>query len=173
MEFLNYSLLSLLSFLGIVVGIILVKIAPEEQKPGKTYLIAMQNILIILSVVFFVIYIINNLYLLNNWIYNGIIILAALFLAVYIIKIKDKDNFIKSGIAYLFFGFIFFLSLNNSNLLLIQAVIILLFGMPTGSILFDIKKKNQVKVLLNHILFLIIPLVLYLLDYHLSFLILR
>jgi len=38
MQFINYLFASLVSFFGLAIGILLIKIAPEEQKPLKTYL---------------------------------------------------------------------------------------------------------------------------------------
>ena len=49
MEFINYFFASIISFLGLAAGILLIKIAPEEQKPLKKYFeICRKSILILI-----------------------------------------------------------------------------------------------------------------------------
>ena len=43
--FLSYFLASLIAYLGLLAGIILVRMAPEEQRPGKRYFILLKKIL--------------------------------------------------------------------------------------------------------------------------------
>ena len=52
MEILNYVLALVFSFLGIFAGMLLGYIAKEELRAGKKYFIWMQNILLILAVIF-------------------------------------------------------------------------------------------------------------------------
>jgi len=153
MIFINYFIASLISFFGLILGIILVSIAPEEQKPGKKYFILLQNLFFILSVVFL-------LYFLE--IDMGIIFLTAVLLTYYFSRIKIKDYFSKSEFLYFLLAIIFFLSSKNTSLFLTESVILFLFGMPTGSLLFDRKKKNYFKVVLRSIIFLVVALLLFL-----------
>ncbi len=149
MLFINYFMASLISFFGLILGIILIKIAPEEQKPGKKYFILLQNLFFILSIIFL-------LYFLK--IDAGIIFLTAVLLTVYFSRIKIKDHFRKSEFLYFLLAIIFFLSSKNTSLFLTESVIIFLFGMPTGSLLFDRKKKNYFRVVLRNIIFLVVAL---------------
>ena len=152
MLFINYFIASLISFFGLILGIILIKIAPEEQKPGKKYFILLQNLFFILSVILL-------LYFLK--IDMGIIFLTAILLTYFISRIKIKDYFRKSEFLYFLLAIIFFLSSKNTSLFLTESVIIFLFGMPTGSLLFNRKKKNYFKVGLRSIIFLVVALLLF------------
>ena len=153
MLFINYFIASLISFFGLILGIILIKIAPEEQKPGKKYFILLQNLFFILSVILL-------LYFLK--IDMGIIFLTAILLTYFISRIKIKNYFRKSEFLYFLLAIIFFLSSKNTSLFLTESVIVFLFGMPTGSLLFDRKKKNYFKVVLRSIIFLVVALLLFL-----------
>jgi len=146
MELINYLLAGLISFFGLIFGMILVSIAPEEQKPGRKYFILLQNLFFILSAVFFLIFLeLNAIF----------IFLAVVLLIVYFLKVK-VENVKRSQSMYLILAVIFFLSLRSSNLFLIEAVLIFLFGMPTGSLLFNRKKKNYFKVVFKNIIFLVV-----------------
>ena len=155
MLFINYFIASLISFFGLILGIILIKIAPEEQKPGKKYFILLQNLFFILSVILL-------LYFLK--IDMGIIFLTAILLTYFISRIKIKDYFRKSEFLYFLLAIIFFLSLRKSDLFLIEGALIFLFGMPTSSLLFDKRKKNYLKVILRNIIFLVVALLLFLIS---------
>lgn len=153
MLFINYFLASLVSFFGLILGIILVSIAPEEQKPGKKYFIPLQNLFFILSVFFFLYFLKINIY---------IIFLIAILLAIYFLKIKVKDNLRKSEFLYFLLAIIFFLSSKNTSMFLTESVVIFLFGMPTGSLLFNKTKKNYFRVFFKNIIFLVVALLLFL-----------
>ena len=60
MQFINYFFASLTSFLGLAIGVMLVKIAPEEQKPLEKYLILSRKILLLLIFIFAVFYYTND-----------------------------------------------------------------------------------------------------------------
>jgi len=155
MDFINYFLASLISFFGLILGIILILIALEEQKPGKKYFIYLQNLFFILAIFFYLFYLKINLF---------IVFLIISLLIIYFLKIKIKDNFKKSQNMYVFLAIIFFFSLKDGNLFLIEAVLIFLFGVPTGSLLFDKKKKNYFKVVLRNAVFLVVGCGLFLIS---------
>ena len=50
--YLNYFLVSIISYLGLLLGVILIRLAPEEQRPGKRYFILIKKILFFLILVF-------------------------------------------------------------------------------------------------------------------------
>ena len=152
MLFINYFIASLISFFGLILGIILIKIAPEEQKPGEKYFILLQNLFFTLSIVLFLYFLKINII---------ITFLIAILLTAYFSKIKIRDYFRKSEFLYFLLAIIFFLSSKNTSLFLTESVIIFLFGMPTGSLLFNRKKKNYFKVGLRSIIFLVVALLLF------------
>jgi len=153
MLFINYFIASLISFFGLILGMILIKIAPEEQKPGKKYFILLQNLFFTISIILFLYFLKIN---------SGIIFLIAISLIIYLSKIKIKDYFRKSEFLYFLLAIIFFLSSKNTSSFLTESVIIFLFGMPTGSLLFNKKNKNYLKVVLRSIIFLVVSLLLFL-----------
>ncbi len=164
MQFINYFLASLISFFGLILGMILVSIAPEEQKPGRKYFIFLQNLFFVLSLVFFLVFLKVNIFLVF------LLIILSIF---YFSKAKIKDYFKKSGLIYAVLAFTFFLSSKDTNLFLIGALFIILFGMATGSLLLDRRKKNYLKVISSGIIFLALTQLLFLLNYHFSFLIFK
>ncbi|MCG8571015.1 MAG: hypothetical protein MJB14_12820, partial [Spirochaetes bacterium] len=83
---------------------------------------------------------------------------SIIIISFYLLKIKVKNNFKKSMILYFILAVILFVSLGNNNLFLIESVLIFLFGMATGSLLF--KKKNHFEIVLKNSIFLIVALAL-------------
>lgn len=144
MEPLIFLITSILSFLGLFVGMILVKIAPEEKKPGKKHFLLLQNITFSLSVLFLLYYLKLNIL---------IIILMMIILIIMLIKQNIRDNIKRSMIFYFLFSLIFVLSVKNDNLFLIESVSVFIFGMATGSIL--LKKKNHLEIILKNSIFFI------------------
>ena len=62
MQFINYFFASVVSFLGLLIGIILVKIAPEEQKPLEKYFVLLRRILLLLIFIFLMFYYIGKVF---------------------------------------------------------------------------------------------------------------
>ena len=147
MNFLQYSLSALISYLGLIIGIIVMYCAKEEQKAGKKYFQWTQTIIVLLICVL-------SLYFKLQWIIALTVILIIFILFMKNIKVKSY---------YLFptFGILFFLSSMNQNLLLYQATLIFLYGMVTSSPAIDFKKKNYLQIFLGHISFLIISILLF------------
>jgi hypothetical protein len=155
MHFITYFLASLISFLGLVVGIILVLLAPEEQKPGTKYFIFLQNLLFISAIALFLFFSgVNALF----------VFLAVVLFVAGVFKIKTKNYFKKTEIMYAVLAFVFFLSLMHINLFIIESVLIFLFGMPSGSLLFQRRKKNYYRVVFGNMAFLLIALSLFLVS---------
>lgn len=152
MLFINYFFASVISYLGLLIGIILIKIAPEEQKPLKKYFIHFRRILMFIILFLVLFYFINN--------YLILIILLGLFLILIYFEHKSNDFFIKSFINYSFLGIIFFAVSNNSNLFTLESSLILIYGLPTASLLY--KKKNHFKIFYYNLSFLVIANLLFL-----------
>jgi len=118
-------LISLISFLGIIVGIILNKIAKEEIKFGKfgaRYFVWMKRIILILLIII-VTYFIENIALVLSFFIIGFIL--SIFLSEYF----------SLSLAMLF-GF-----LNESKVFIIISSLVFLYGLPYGSMLRRIKKE--------------------------------
>lgn len=141
----NYFLISILAYLGLIIGMILVKISPEEQKPGKKYFLILQKIFFSLSLLFYLYYIKTHI----------ILILIVLLLIIYIQKLFEKP-----WIIYSILGGIFYLSFDNQNLFLIETILILLYGISVGAYYVDYKTKNYIKLFFSNSIFLLISLIL-------------
>ena len=165
MMFINYFFASVISFLGLVIGTILVHIAPEEQKPLETKFSIMRKFCLLLIFGFMIFYYYNNL------IYSLILVLSLIFL--FFTEYKIKDLLEKSFFVYFIFGILFFLSSKNTNLFVIESSLILLYGLPTASLMYKIKKKNFKEIFFHNIVFIGVANILFLFNYHFSFLILK
>ena len=153
MQLINYFFASVVSFLGLLIGIILIKIAPEEQKPLSKYFDLMRKILLLLIFIFLMFYYFNSVfYLLVLFIY---LVFAA------IIEYRIHDLLRKSMINYMLLGILFYLSKNNINLFVIESSLILLHGVMAASLLYDRKLRNHFRLLFHNLGFLVIAIVLY------------
>ena len=150
MQLLNYSLISLISFLGLLVGMLLAFTAKEELEPGKKYFQLLQKLTLLLIVIFLLNFFNINLYLR--------IIIYLLF--IFLITVN-----IKSQMIYPVLGVVFFLSLKDINLFTTNSILIFLYGFPTGS-LFTKKIINKrklfvfKKIILNYFWFVVIAIIL-------------
>ncbi|MBS3098062.1 hypothetical protein J4209_04685 [Candidatus Woesearchaeota archaeon] len=150
MELLSYFLASILSFSALFLGFSLALAAKEELKPGKKYFVLSQNIILALILVFLLYFKKVSLIL------SIIIVIAVLLSLFYFDKIKNKYT------IYPLLGIIFYLSSKNINLFVIESALIFLYGLPTGTLLTNIKNKKQaIKNILHHISFIIIALALF------------
>src|SRR3989344_981237 len=79
MQFINYFFASLVSFFGLLIGIILVSIAPEEQKPLSKYFDLIRKIFLLLIFVAVIEYRIKDLFRKSmlNYILLGILFYAS------------------------------------------------------------------------------------------------
>ncbi|MAG91351.1 hypothetical protein CMO83_01615 [Candidatus Woesearchaeota archaeon] len=148
MQFINYFFISLISYLGLLIGIILIRIAPEEQKPLNKYFNLIRKILLLSIFAFILFYYFNSQF-------NVLVLLVYLIFIVFVeYKIMDQNN--KSIVIYAILGILFYLSLNNTNLFTIESSLILLYGIPTASLLYNRKIKNHYKIILYNLGFVII-----------------
>jgi len=148
--FISYFLASIIAYLGLLLGVILIKLAPEEQKPGKKYFILLKKILffiIIISILFF--------YKLN------IILITILIIFVLILILNRKINLEKSPLVYLLLGIIFYLSSKIFNLFVIESVLIFLYGIPASSLIIKLKEKNYYEIFVKNLWFFVPVILLY------------
>lgn len=146
--YLSYFLASIISFLGLLVGIILIKLAPEEQKPGKKYFILIKKIILFLIIALFFIYLKINL-----------IILFFLLIITLIMLANKKITLESSLLVYLMLGVFFSLSSKIFNLFIIESVLIFLYGIPTASL--KLKKNNYYNIFVNNLGFFVVVILLY------------
>ena len=118
MEFLNYSLVVIICFIGIYAGFLLGIIAKEELKAGKKYFLLFQKILFAVAILSTIV-VINKIYL-----------TIALFFILAYFMVYSRRIFI-----YLVFGVLLFLNSRYGNLFLMQSGLIFLYGLAEGSLL--------------------------------------
>ena len=151
MQITTYILASIVSYLGLLLGVILIKLAPEEQNPGKKYFIFLKKILLFLIILFILFFYSIEI------IPSLILLLIAMFLLF-----NGKFRFIKFlekyYLDYTILGFIFFCSSKIVNLFVIESVLIFLYGIPVASLIFKIKKKNYIDIFKNASFF--VPIIL-------------
>lgn len=152
MQIITYLLASIISYFGLLAGVILIKMAPEEQKPGKKYFILIKKIIFLLLIAFLLVY------------YNiNLIFSLSLLLALLILMAIKKIELEKSEFAYLSLGIMFFLSSKMTDLFIIESMLVFLYGIPAASLIFKIKKKNYKDIFIKNALFFIPILLLFLL----------
>ena len=139
MQFINYFSASIISFTGLLIGLMLVKIAPEEQKPLEKYFNLARKAILLLIFIFIM------FYYFNSWFYA--LALISYFLFILFIEYKTSDMLKKSMLIYAVLGILFFLSSRNTNLFIIEASLILLHGLPAASLLYNKKEKNEYKMI--------------------------
>ncbi len=143
MEFLNYSLVVIICFIGIYAGFLLGIIAKDELKAGKKYFLLFQKILFAV-VIMSTIIVVNKIYL----------TIALLFILSYFL-VYSRDIFI-----YLVFGVLLFLNSRYGNLFLMQSGLIFLYGLAAGSLL-KYNKKKFMYILSRYVWFVAIALLLF------------
>ena len=148
MQFINYFFSSLIAFSGLIIGMLLVKIAPEEQKPLKKYFIILRKIFLFLIFIFLIFYFFND--------YFNLLVLISYFVFLIFIEFKTSNLLRKGMLSYAILGILFFLSSKNINLFVIESSLTLLYGLPTASLIYNKKEKNEYKIIFYNAGFLII-----------------
>ena len=130
MQLLNYAIASVIAYSGIAAGMMLIFMGPEEKKDGKRYFVIMQMAIIVL-VSFFLLYFsrLRISYLLT----------AAALLLTSFLRVKDEIK--KQHLVYMLLGIAFYMSSENIKLCLTESSLIFIYGMPTGSLICNSKKK--------------------------------
>ncbi|HJN56513.1 MAG TPA: hypothetical protein QGI22_00950 [Candidatus Woesearchaeota archaeon] len=150
MQILNYFLASIIAYLGLLLGIFLIKLAPEEQNPGKTYFLLLKKITFFLVIGFMLFF------------YNiNFILLVALLFFIVILMINKKLNLEKSSLTYFFLGIVFFLSSKIINLFVIESILIFFYGIPTASLILNLKEKNYKSIFIKNLWFFVPVILLY------------
>jgi hypothetical protein len=146
--YLSYFLASIIAYLGLIVGIILIKLAPEEQKPGKKYFILIKKIIFLLVMAFYLFF------------YRFNPTLSVIFLAItFVLMMNKKLKLEKTGLTYFLFVFVFYASSKIPDLFVMESVLIFLYGIPAASLI--LKKKNYYGIFLKNFWFFIPVILLY------------
>ena len=163
MQIINYFLASIISYLGIALGIILAYIAPEEQKPGKKYFAILKYVFFISILAFLLSFYYKNIFLVLFATASFIVFLSLNKNLIFrsFKKINEITDTNKSLIIYTILAIIFYLSSKNTNLFIIESSLIFLYGAANASLLLNMKKKNYPEILLKHILFVIAAMALF------------
>lgn len=151
MEFINYLLASIASYLGAVLGILLIHLAPEEQSPGRKFFIFLKN-LILLLILFFLLF----------YEFHWQILIIAVFLLgikIYVILSENTQGLINSLPDNFFLGSAFYLSSEKQFLFILISSLIFLFCMANSSLIYDLKRKNYFMVMSINFIFVLTALV--------------
>lgn len=149
--FINYILASIVSYLGLLIGIILISLAPEEQKPGRKYFIFLKMILFLFIIALFLFFYEINL-----------VFSLALLASVLVLIFYGKLHLENSLLVYSLFGLIFYFSSKIASLFVFESVLILLYGIPNSSLIINSKKNNYKEILLKNLWFFLPIVILYL-----------
>ena len=144
---LNYMLTSLAVALGVFCGAALGYIAKEELKPGKGYLVLLQNA-VLAAMVILVVYF-------NQKPYISVLAAFVFFLMLMHTKLAKEPNQVHNYFAYALFALLFF----QSKGFVPFSAMMFLYGFPTGSFLY-MKKKGIEKAALVAGFFFALTLVL-------------
>jgi len=128
MELLIYFMVSVACFLGIIAGISLAFIAPEELKPGRKYFAMLQKLFLAL-ILFFLLYRYHlSLYLL--------IPICLIFLCI-MIFLDKKKNMLGHYLVYLPLAVIYHSASASSDSIFFPLLssFIFLYSIPTGTLL--------------------------------------
>jgi hypothetical protein len=150
LTYLSYFLASIIAYLGLLLGVILIKLAPEEQKPGKRYFIILKKTIFLLVLIFYLFF-----YRFNPTL--SIILLAITF----ILMLNKKLKLEKTSLTYFFFGAVFYASSKIPDLFVIESILIFLYGIPASSLILQLKKKNYKEIFVKNLWFFA-PILLYL-----------
>ena len=157
MELLNYFLSSTVVCLGLVIGILLGILSPEELVPGRRFFIARKKILLILLLILpFYTLLFNSIIL--------VVIATGIFGAL--ILWKDFDYIF----LYPLFAFLLHYSASVPIFFLIQSSILFVMGVPVGTLTLTKKERKLhiVNAFVSVFLFLALALLLNLSSFGLS-----
>lgn len=155
MQIITYFSASIVSYLGLLLGIVLISIAPEEQRPGIRYFIFFKQLLLLLILSFLLLFYEINLIL-------ALIILFLFAVSLFNKKIDLIKKLEKYYLVYFIFGIAFFISSKIIDFFVIESILIFLYGIPSASVIFNLKKKNYKDVFLKNALFFAPIILLYL-----------
>lgn len=141
-SFFTYAVFAIIAFLGLIGGVIASYSNKKELLPGKKYFVLTQKIL-------FIAIIIATVVLLDLNIFLSFAFILAAFLFCFYLSLAKHSYYI-----YVLFGFLFFISMRNDKLFLLNCALIFLLGIPAGTLL-KMKNKNIAMEIIKHLGFFI------------------
>jgi polyferredoxin len=138
MELLPYILTNIVTFLGLISGIVLYYIAPEEMPDGEKYLIFMRNVVIALITYFLVALYVDNIFL-------KIVPAMIVFLTLTYADASNSTLFVLLALPFYF-------SSPSKDAFFIQSCLIMLSGFVIGSLLVHRMKKRSALAITKKVL---------------------
>ena len=123
----------IIALIGIIIGVLLGRIAPEELNKGKKYFILLKKIL------FLIMLIVLGYFLKGN--YLLLTLSQIIGFGLFYLNIK-KYGWYLEGINYLFFVVFYFLN-TDFNFKLIISSLLFFYGLPLGSLIYHEKQKRS------------------------------
>ena len=143
---LNYLLAPIITFLGFPIGLLLSFVSPEEMKSGRKYFKLLQNLLLV-----FILFFVFDYYMLPLII--SLIITISVFLGIFCWQSKYK-----SIIIYIILAVLLYFSSANTSLFALESSLIFIYGIPTGSLLKPKEKKDSLRIVAKHVVFIILAI---------------
>jgi len=122
MEITNFFI-AVIVYVGLVFGLLLKKIAKEEIKLGKKYLISVKNV--ILTAIIFI--------LLYDFVRIDLLILFSLIIFTLLTSFS-QDVISKEWIVYLFFAVFLYFSFRDINIFYLISSLMFFYGLVSGSL---------------------------------------
>jgi len=141
MEFLTYFIVSILAYLGIIIGSIIIIFAPEEKK-GIKYFIGVNYFLFYIALLFVILF--------SG--FNFLIIVLSLIFGILFVIYKTKQIYT----AYLNFAVVFYVSSGSINPFLVISSIVFIYGLSSGAIIMNPKEKKKSFVKALYLIFFVI-----------------
>jgi hypothetical protein len=149
MIFLSYFLASLVSFIGLPVGMFLAHVSPEEMPTGRKLFPLLQGIILVAIFAIAIKIFVGNFYA---------------RLPLYALAILLANLRLRPSIAYLLLGALFFLSSLQTNAFIAVAALIFIYGLPAGG-LFKVASKTEAAIFaLKNLHFILVTIALYLIP---------
>ena len=153
MLLLNYFIATIFSFLGLIAGFLLVKIAPEEQKPLANHIVAFRYVIIAVILLLYF-YFFRELVSMVS-----VAILAALLMFNLM-----GENYNRMAINSAALGAIFFLSSYKTEALAVSSSLIFLYFLLTGTKWQNFRSRNSARIIFFNLAFFLSSLLLYLIT---------
>ena len=137
----TYILTTVLAFSGVYVGALLALMAKEELKPGRAYLKAFENTLLVF------------IFLILLYSYDAniiVIILLGIVASVFLYLTTNKTPV--NQIAYFLLGIALYFSTKSTDLFIMTATMIFLYGLPIGSIYVSRRLKKSKKTIFTDLI---------------------
>ena len=147
MNFLSYLAVSIVSFLGLAVGVILARVSPEEMPTGRKFFPLLERAVLVAIAAIFINLFVESIY----------VRVPLYLLAIILLSFRLEPN-----IVYPLLAFPFFLSSIYLNAFTAISALIFVYGLPAGS-LYAVKGNiAAAKFVLSKLTFVLLAVAIYL-----------